>query len=144
MTELLFEDKASTTLVLPVAPGDTSMTVSSGSAFPSPSTGQGFYATVQEGSNIERMLITAKSGNIFSGITRGASPHSFGEGSTVKFTLDAEALASFAQKGTEREVAVDPNGLLYPLYDGEEVLLTTTNYWYKHTTGLVWLKMGTV
>ncbi len=143
MTELLFTDNATTTLAAPVGASDIAFSVASGTNFPSPSASEGFYVRVQEGSKSEYMLVTGRNGNDFSGVTRDAtSPQTFSMGASVKVVLCAEVLRSFIQKGTEREVTVSPDGSLEAEYQGEEVLLTTDNTWWKHTIGTEWKKMG--
>jgi len=144
MTEYLFTNNAETTLSTDIGGGDSSFAVTNGggASFPSPTTGQGFYILVTEGSKSEWMLVTTRSGDTFSGITRASSPSSFSAGAKVKLAVNATVLGLLLQKGVYREVTTAPNGSLAAAYAGEEVLLTTTNIWYKHTTGTEWKVMS--
>lgn len=144
MTEYLFANNAETTLSTAIGAGDSSFAVANGggASFPSPASGQGFYILVIEGSRSEWMLVTSRSGDTFSGITRGSSPQSFAAGSKVRLAVNATILGQVLQKGVYRETAVAPNGVLAATYAGEEVLLTTTNQWWKHTTGTEWKLMS--
>jgi hypothetical protein len=144
MTEYLFANNAETTLSTDIGAGDSSFAVANGggATYPSPTTGQGFYINITEGSKSEWMLVTVRSGDTFSGITRGSSPLSFAAGSKVRLAVNATILGQVLQKGVYRETAVAPNGVLAAAYAGEEVLLTTTNLWYKHTTGTEWKLMS--
>lgn len=144
MTEYLFANNAETTLLTDIGSGDSYFVSANGGGalFPSPTTGQGFYVVVTEGSKSEWMLVTVRSGDTFSGITRGSSPQSFSAGASVKLAVNATILGQILQKGVYRTTAVAPNGVLAAVYSGEEVLLTTTNQWYKHTTGTEWKLMS--
>ena len=142
MTEYIFTNNAKTTLAADIGGGATSFAVASGggSAFPSPGSGEGFYIGVEEGSVREWMLVTGRSGDQFSGITRGGT-NSFAAGSAVRLALNATILNQFLQKGVYREYAGSPDGVLTANYAGEEVLDTTNSTWYKHVTGTTWKAM---
>ena len=144
MTEYLFANNAETTLLTDIGSGDSSFASANGGGalFPSPATGQGFYVLVVEGSKSEWMLVTVRSGDTFSGITRGSSPQSFSAGAKVRLAINATILGQVIQKGVYREVSALPDGSLAAAYAGEEVLYTTTNQWYKNTTGTEWKLMS--
>lgn len=145
MTEYLFTNNAETTLSADIGGGDTTLTVATGdgSLFPATTAldGTGFYILVEEGSSSEWMLVDDRSGDVFSGITRGAS-NSFNAGATIKLSLNAEILANFIQKGVYRSNAGSPDGVLAASYTGEEVLDSTNSIWYKHITGTTWKAMS--
>jgi hypothetical protein len=102
---------------------------------------QRFMVLVQEGSTEEYMNVTVRSGDSFSGIVRGGS-NSFSAGSTVKLVLTAQVLESFLQKGVYRTTSTDPDGVLVADYEGEEVLQSVSQIWWKHTTGTEWKAMN--
>ena len=145
MTEYKFENNASTTLAAAMGSGDSSFTSATGGGalFPeiAASDGYKFYVIVEEGSKSESMLVDVRSGETFSGITRGGS-ESFAAGATVKLVVNATILASFVQKGVYRSNDGSPDGALAASYTGEEVLDSTNNEWYKHCTGTTWKKMN--
>lgn len=144
MTEYLFTNNAVSNLATDIGAADVSFAIDNGDGglFPSPTTGQGFYVLVTEGSKSEWMLVTVRAGDTLSGITRGSSPQSFSAGATVKLSINATILGQLLQKGVYRETGVAPNGVLAAAYSGEEVLLTTDNTWYKNTTGTEWKLMS--
>lgn len=142
MTEYLFENNAETTLAEAVGTGDTSFDVADGSDFPSPSTGEGFYIYVEEGSTSEWMIVGGRSSDTFSSVTRSGSPQSFSIGATVMLALNSTILTAFFQKGTNREVTSSPDGSLAASYFGEEVYDSVAAIWYKHCTGTTWKAMN--
>lgn len=142
MTEYIFTNNASGTLLTDVGSGDNSITLDSGEGalFPNPSAGEAFYVLVSGGGETEWMLGTSRSSDTIQ-VTR-TDPKSFLAGATVKLVLNATILDSFFQKGTEREYAGSPDGVLAANYTGEEVLDTTNSVWYKHITGTTWKIMN--
>jgi hypothetical protein len=56
--------------------------------------------------------------------------------------MSGDVLNTFMQKGAERTVTTDPDGVLAASYFGEEVLNTITGRWWKHTTGTTWQEMN--
>jgi hypothetical protein len=145
MTEYKFTNNAVSTLSADIGGGDTSLVVASGQGalFPSVSTGDGtgFYILVEEGSTKEWMLVDDRSGDTFSGISRGGT-NSFNAAATIKLALNATILTSFMQKGDYREYAGSPDGILVAEYTGEEVLDTTNSVWYKQISGTTWKLMN--
>lgn len=142
--EYKFTNNAETTLSASMGGGDTSFTVATGGGalFPAMTApdNQRFMILVQDGSVEEYMIVTVRSGDNFSGITRGGA-NSFSGGSSVKLILTSQVLSTFLQKGVFRESVTDPDGVLSALYTGEEIKQTTTEEWWKHTTGTEWKKM---
>lgn len=140
-TEYLFTNNAESTLNGAIGSGDSAISVQSedASKFPSPGTDQGFYVLVESGSIKAQMLCTSRSGAVLS-VTRTDS-YSFPDGSIVKLNIPAIVLTQFMQKGVYREYDGSPDGVLATAYEGEEVLDTTNNIWYKHVTGTVWKSM---
>ena len=145
MTEYKFKNNAETTLASEIGGGDLSLTVATGdgSLFPAVSagSGEGFYIKVKEGSKVEWMLVTARSGDTFSTVVRGGS-NSFNAGAEVKLVLNATILSQFMQKGVFRTVSTNPDGSLAAQYSGEEVYDSVAEKWYKHTTGTSWKEMA--
>jgi len=142
MTVYKFENNASTLLDSGIGTGDITLSVTSGEGalFPSPSTGEGFYILVTEGSTTEWMLCTSRSTDTFT-VTRSGSPSAFNAGATIKHLLNDIALESFMQKGDFRTNAGSPDGSLSAAYTGEEVLDSDNDIWYKHITGTTWKAM---
>jgi hypothetical protein len=144
--EYVFTDNAESTLAAPIGGGSTSLTVATGEGalFPAISAGGGekFEVLVQEGSTSEYMIVTDRSGDIFT-VTRTES-NSFNAGATVKLVLTATALSAMLQKGVHRTVTEDPNGSLIADYDGEEVYDSTNETWYKHLTGTEWAEINLI
>lgn len=136
----VFTNEAKSTLAAPIGGGSTSLTLATGtgSLFPNITAGGGekFEILVQDGSTLEFMTCTARSGDTLT-VSRVGS-NSFGAGASVKLVLTSTAANAFLQKGVMRQVTVDPNGSYAALYTGEEVLNTTNNQFYKHLTGTVW------
>lgn len=142
MTEFIFTNNAETVLAADIGGGDTAFAVTDGGDFPSPTSGQGFHIMVEEGSKKEFMLVTTRSGNNFSGITREGS-ESFSAGSTVRMALHKDAMNAMVQKGAARTYDGDPDTVLAAQYTGEEVYDSTNFTWYKHCTGTTWKEMTT-
>jgi hypothetical protein len=61
----LYANNAKTSLASPLAIDGVTMTVSDGSAFPSPGPFEYFLCTLEVGSSIEVVMVTARSGNTF-------------------------------------------------------------------------------
>lgn len=143
--EYKFTNNAETTLASSMGGGDSSFTVATGGGalFPSMAApdNQRFMVLVQEGSTEEYMIVTVRSGDIFSGITREGS-NSFNAGASVKLVLSAQILEAFLQKGVYRTTSTDPDGVLVAEFEGEEVLQSVTQIWWKHLTGTVWKAMN--
>ena len=141
--EYQFANNAQSTVAADMGGGDVTLQVATGDGglFPSVSTGDGkcFEILVKQGSTLEWMTCTNRTGDILT-VTRGGA-NSFSAGAFVYHRLSAIALASFLQKGVYRTNAGDPNGLA-ALYAGEEILDTTNNEWYKHTSGTTWKLMS--
>jgi len=144
MTEYLFENNAESTLAAEIGGGDSSFSVASGEGalFPAVTagSGKGFFIRVKEGSTLAWMLVTARSTDSFSAVTRTES-NSFSEGAFVKLIPNATILGQFLQKGVFRTVATSPDGSLAADYAGEEVYDSVAEKWYKQTTGTTWKEM---
>ena len=134
MTEYLFENNAESTLATEIGGGDLAFSVATGEGalFPAVTalSGKGFYIRVKEGSTLEWMLVTARSGDSFATVVRAGS-NSFSAGAEVKLVLNATILGEFLQKGIFRTVATDPDGVLAADYAGEEVYDSVADKWYK-------------
>ncbi|MNK27650.1 hypothetical protein D3C87_460120 [compost metagenome] len=79
----LYANNAKTTLATSVLATDTTLLVANGALFPSPTAGQFFLVTIDTGSTYEIVKVTGRSGNTFTGCTRGfegttASPYQAG------------------------------------------------------------------
>lgn len=63
MTEVLYTNNATALLSAGILAGDTSITVSDGTAFPAPTGTDYFYLTIQSASHTEIVKVTARTGN---------------------------------------------------------------------------------
>lgn len=117
-----FKNNASSRLASGIAAGDTVLTVTTGEGalFPSLGTGDYFYATLESGTAIEIVKVTARATDTFT-IARaqeGTSAQSFSSGSTVELRLtakEAEAILfpeKLAKSGAYTAVAADHGQLL--------------------------------
>lgn len=140
----VFSNNGEGSLLSAIGTGDVvlSLEAGEGATMPAITTGQQFPLAVVEGSTFEWMICTARAGDQLTVTRDPTSPQSFTAAAIVHHRMNADALNQFKQKGSERSVAVTPNGSLAALYFGEEVLLTTTGRWFKHTTGVVWQEMN--
>lgn len=142
--EYVFTNNAKSLLAVAMGGASTSCQVTSGegSLFPTPVSGsKQFVIQVAQGNQKAYMTCTARSSDVMT-VTR-ADSYSFAVGSTVKLVLNATVLDNFLQKGVYRTNAGSPNGTLTAAYNGEEVLDTTNNIWYKACpSGTVWKAMN--
>jgi len=102
MANMLFANNANTTLASSLSAGATSMSVTSASAFPSPTGSQYFYCTLADAATqttIEIVKVTAVSGTTFT-IVRGqdgTSGTAFASGAVVSLRLVRASLNDFAK-----------------------------------------------
>ena len=99
---LVFKNNAKTTLSAGITDTATSIAVSSGSVFPALNAGQTFYATIDDGTNIEVVSVTARSGNTLT-VVRGqdnTTNNSFSTGAAIELRLTAAVLEEFHQDDT--------------------------------------------
>ena len=140
MTEFLFSNNAKGTLETAIGGADVILNLQTGEGalFPAvgAGSGQGFYAKVESGSTSVFMVCTQRAGDALT-VTRTES-NSFPAGATVKLVLNSAVLEHFMQQGVFRTVTTDPDGSLAAEYAGEEVYQSTTEHWWKHTTGTEW------
>lgn|SRR4030043_241321 len=135
MTEYIFKNNAKGKLLNDVGGEASTIQLQSGEGtlFPNPSAGQAFWIHVK-GSDEAWMLCTSRSSDVLT-VTRTDS-YSFAAGAVVKQAINADILESFFQKGTEREVAGNPETLeTVAAYFGEEVFNTVDETWYKDCDG---------
>jgi hypothetical protein len=97
---VLFSNNASAPIAASITTSDVTITVSSGqgSEFPSPGTGQWFYATLVDSSNnLEIVKCTSRSSDTLTVVRAqdGTSARSFAAGSLIEVRLVAAALADF-------------------------------------------------
>ena len=104
MTFLLFSNQAQTTLALPVAPTDTTVTVASGTGqyFPQPTTGQIFKLTLINATNnlvTEICNVTAVTGDVFTvqRAQEGTVAQSWNFGDFAANLVTAGTMQSFSQ-----------------------------------------------
>lgn len=93
-SKALFTNNAETTLSAGINDSVTTVPVVDGSVFPSPSGNDFFIATIEEGSTIEIVKVTARSGNNLT-VERGfdgTSGSTFTDIATVSLRITAEAL----------------------------------------------------
>lgn len=100
ISKRIYANNAKTTLSASIGPTDTSMSVSDGSRFPQPGTGEYFLATLEASGTIEVIKVTQRSGNVFSGITR-AQENTIGSnflaGTRIDNRVTRDTLSSFAR-----------------------------------------------
>jgi len=127
-----------------IGTGDTvfSLQAGDGASMPPISAGEEFPIVVIEGSTYEWMTCTARSGDQLTVTRDPTSPRSFNAGAIVHHRMSGDVLNAFLQKGTDRQVTSDPDGVLAANFFGEEVFNTVTGKWWKHTTGTTWQKMN--
>lgn len=145
LDEYQFENNAESELDAAIGGASLTFSITSGDGalFPSVSAGDGkaFFVLITDGTNSEWFKITQRSGDNFTAESRTGS-NSFAAGAQVRLRLNATVLESFKQKGVYREVASSPDGSLAANYDGEEVLDTVAEKWYKHVTSTTWKEIG--
>jgi hypothetical protein len=97
---VLFTNNASTTLSAAISSTSaTSISVASSSTFPAPGAGEYFYATIDDGSNIEIVKVTAVSGTTWT-VVRGSdntTAATFANGTTVQLRAAAALLTDIQQ-----------------------------------------------
>jgi len=142
MTEYIFSNNASGTLLSAMGGSDTTLTLNSGEGvnFPDPGADEQFEIYVKNGNTGSWMICTGRSSDTLT-VSRTDS-NSFPKGSTVIHAISATVLNLLLQKGVYREVDGSPDGTLAAEYTGEEVLDTTNSLWYKHITGTSWKLMS--
>lgn len=133
----IFSNNAKSLLAVAMGGSDVTLQVTSGEGalFPDPtdSVEQAVILVIQ-GSQKAFMTCTGRSSDILT-LTRTDS-YSFEVGATVMSVPNAAVFASFLQKGTEREVAGDPEVLeTVAAYLGEEVFNTVDETWHKDVGG---------
>lgn len=133
----IFTNNAESKLAVALGGAGVSLQVDAGEGalFPNPTAGtEHFTIQVVQGSQKAYMNCTARSSDILT-VSRSDS-YSFAVGATVRLVLTAEILSTFLQKGTEREVAGDPETLeTVAAYFGEEVFNTVDETWHKDCDG---------
>ncbi len=137
----LYENFATGQLASAIGTGDTTLVLGTGEGdeFPAITNNDGvygFYIYVTGGGNSEWMLCTQRvSGSNSFTVTRASTPYAFTAEAWVKRHLKKEELESL-RPIDERSVAGSPEMLgTTPLYDGEEVLDTDNDVWFKHVPG---------
>lgn len=141
----IFTNNAESKLAVALGGAGVSVQVEAGegSLFPDPTDGtEQFTIQVVSGSQKAYMNCTARSSDILT-VSRSDS-YSFAVGATVRLVITAEIINTFLQKGTEREVAGDPEDLeTVAAYFGEEVFNTVGSTWHKDCDGTWKLMNGT-
>lgn len=96
----LYSNNARSTLSGDISNSATTLNVASSLGFPLPSiTGDAFYITIDDGTNIEIVKVTGVSGNSFINCVRGQEgtvAHAFSSGSVVENRLTAGNITNFA------------------------------------------------
>jgi hypothetical protein len=133
----IFTNNAESKLAVAMGGSDSTaqVTAGEGTLFPDPTEGtECFVIQVVEGSQKAYMTCTVRATDVLT-VTRTDS-YSFTTNATVKCVLNAAILTTFLQKGTEREVAGDPEVLgTVAAYFGEEVFNTVDETWHKDCDG---------
>jgi len=95
----LFANNAASTLASSILAGDLSLTVATGEGalFPSPSGGDYFHATLDDGVNIEIVRVTARSSDTLTIVRaqQGTAAAGFGAGTAVQIRITASTLTRF-------------------------------------------------
>lgn len=97
----VFTNNATSSLTAAITAAQTTLTVAEPTLFPSPSAGDWFPLTLVEGSNMEIVRCTARSGATLT-VTRaqeGTTAQAFGAGAQADHRLTAAAIVEFLQKG---------------------------------------------
>ena len=97
---VLFTNNASTTLSAAISSTSaTSISVASSSTFPSPGAGEYFYATIDDGTNIEIVKVTAVSGTTWTVVraSDNTSAATFANGTTIQLRAAAALLTDIQQ-----------------------------------------------
>ena len=92
---VLFTNNASTTLSAAISSTSaTSISVASSSTFPAPGAGEYFYATIDDGTNIEIVKVTAVSGTTWTVVraSDNTSAATFANGTTIQLRAAAALL----------------------------------------------------
>ena len=117
---VVFKNNAKTTLASGITSSATSITVADGSVFPTLTGSDTFFCTLDDGTNIEIVEVTAVSSNTLT-VTRAqdnTSATSFSTGTVAELRLTAGILNLFSQTGSdinaEVEAYLDANGLTLP------------------------------
>jgi len=97
----LFANNAASTLASSILAGDLSLTVATGEGalFPSPSGGDYFHATLDDGVNIEIVRVTARSSDTLTIVRaqQGTAAAAFGAGTAVQIRITANTLTRFEE-----------------------------------------------
>lgn len=146
----LFSNNSESTLASGISAGATSLTIQtgdgdkSGRAFPNPSGGDWFMATLDDGTNIEVIKVTARSTDTFTSITRaqeGTSAAAFSANTTkVEVRSTAGTFANWVQMdsnkkstqedGTGKQATIAPGARTVTVIADTAAIDTWT-----HTTG---------
>ena len=97
---VLFTNNASTTLSAAISSTSaTSISVASSSTFPAPGAGEYFYATIDDGTNIEIVKVTAVSGTTWTVVraSDNTSAATFANGTTIQLRTAAALLTDIQQ-----------------------------------------------
>jgi hypothetical protein len=117
---IVFQNNARTTLASGINSSATSITVTDGSVLPSPTGGDFFYCTFDDGTNNEIVKVTARSGNTLTVVRAqdDTTARSFVTGDLAELRLIKAVLESFPQVGSsineEVEAYLDANGTTFP------------------------------
>ena len=91
---LLFKNNAETTLSSGINNSTTTIPVASAAVFPTPDTNNKFFATLDDGTNVETVLVTAISSNDLTVVRAqdNTSAAAFGSGAKIELRLNAKVL----------------------------------------------------
>ena len=91
---LLFKNNAETTLSSGINNSTTTIPVASAAVFPTPDTNNKFFATLDDGTNVETVLVTAISSNDLTVVRAqdNTSAAAFGGGAKIELRLNAKVL----------------------------------------------------
>lgn len=139
MATRLYTNNASTTLNGAIGTGDTTITLTSATGFPSPGAGEIAYATIDDDTNVEIITYTGVSTNDLTGVTRGVegtSGTAFADGTVVEVRATAVSFTDVLQADLTPELQgpLDmSNTGVYASFGGSS---TASAYSLNHSGGI--------
>ena len=134
---LLFKNNAETTLSSGINNSTTTIPVASAAVFPTPNANNKFFATLDDGSNIEVVLVTAISSNDLTVVRAqdNTSAAAFGSGTKIELRLTAKVLETGTTSLTdldgdtkiEVEATADSDTIIFTANGGDFNFVNSSN-----------------